>query len=962
MRLIPGLSRTAGYAAGGTLALGLLVCGCVFAALAGPALSLHTRTQALHQTLAGLSAPTKAIGVSGDWATFTGPLVQYGFGSKQYVTPAGLAAMTREMSRGFAASGVPLAPGQWAGLTTNPVRVYGAGPRAQAGAPPRLELVYRDTLTANARVTAGSYAGTAVPAGRIAVAATTQMAARFGLHPGSRLSLATVDGPVRLYVTAILAERDPGSTFWAQDLIAGTPELNTPTPYWVGGVFADPGQLAAMQAAFSGPGLLANWEFPLDVGGVNADQAQGLYNILNHAVTATPALTGPLAASAGGLAVASPLISDLSAFLSTQAAVQTVLLLLFVSLIVVGAAVIVLAARMIVLRRDGELSMLRARGGSLRQVAAVMVRAALITTVPAALIGAALAVAVVPGGTASAAPAVAALPGATASAALGWWLAAVVVAAALAGPPLIAAWRHRRPAPAANPARITTAETGRPPGPRVAWRRPVAEVAACAASVAGLIVLHDQGLPASGGADWYLTVAPVLVAIPVVLVMLRLYPLAVRGLLKLTARGTGATGFVALSRAARSSLTGVLPAFALVLALSLATCAGMVRDGIARGETAASWQATGADAQIDNGPFPVTAAAVHAIASVRGVRHATAVWNTNWATAGGQLLTVIAVDPPSYAAVTAGTPFPPFPAASLGPATGAVPGVPGGPGALPGEAPSGDALSGGAPDGGTPGSLPGGAPSPAPTVPVLASPAAAAILGSAPAELFSLNLMGPFKVRIAGTLASTPALPSGGAFVVMALQTLPGFYGRPAPNRVLVTGSGIDDAQLTAVAGKVIPGNVTTFRSTVLAALTSSPLQHGAALIIVLTIAATAAFGLLIVILGLALGSADRELTLARLTVMGHERAAGLVIAEAMPAVLAAVAAGAACALVLPRLIGSSIDLSAFTGTAVPVQFQPDATAFALPAAAIMLLALAALTAQTRTLRRHGIITMLRAQ
>ena len=953
MRLIPGLSRTAGHAAGGTLALGLLVCGCVFAALAGPALSLHTRTQALHQTLAGLSTPTKAIGVSGDWATFTGPLVQYGFGSKQYVAPAGLAAMTREMSRGFAASGVPLAPGQWAGLTTNPVRVHGAGPRAQAGAPPRLELVYRDTLTANARVTAGSYADTAVPAGRIAVAATTQMAARFGLHPGSLLSLPTVDGPVKLDVTAILAERDPGSTFWAQDLIAGTPELNTPTPYWVGGVFADPGQLAAMQAAFSGPGLLANWEFPLDVGGVNADQAQGLYDILNHAVTATPALTGPLAASAGGLAVASPLISDLSAFLSTQAAVQTVLLLLFVSLIVVGAAVIVLAARMIVLRRDGELSMLRARGGSLRQVAAVMVRAALVTTVPAALIGAALAVAVVPGGTAPAALPVAAVPGGTASAALGWWLAAVVVAAALAGPPLIAAWRHRRPAPAANPARITTAETGRSPGPRVAWRRPVAEVAACAASVAGLIVLHDQGLPADGGADWYLTVAPVLVAIPVVLVMLRLYPLGVRGLLKLTARGTGATGFVALSRAARSSLTGVLPAFALVLALSLATCAGMVRDGIARGETAASWQATGADAQIDNGPFPVTAAAVRAIASVRGVRHATAVWNTNWATAGGQPLTVIAVDPPGYAAVTAGTPFPSFPAAKLAPATGA-------PGALPGGAPSGGMLSGGAPGG--PGALPdGGAPSPAPTVPVLASPAAAAILGSAPAELFSLNLMGPFKVRIAGTLASTPALPSGGAFVVMALQTLPGFFGHPAPNRVLVTGSGIDDAQLTAVADKVIPGNVTTFRSTVLAALSGSPLQHGAALIIVLTIAATAAFGLLIVILGLALGSADRELTLARLTVMGHEQPTGLVIAEAMPAVLAAVIAGAACALVLPRLIGSSIDLSAFTGTGVPVQFRPDATAFALPAAAIILLAVAALTAQTRTLRRHGITGMLRA-
>ena len=152
----------------------------------------------------------------------------------------------------------------------------------------------------------------------------------------------------------------------------------------------------------------------------------------------------------------------------------------------------------------------------------------------------------------------------------------------------------------------------------------------------------------------------------------------------------------------------------------------------------------------------------------------------------------------------------------------------------------------------------------------------------------------------------------------MPLETLPGLTGQPAPNVVLVTGSGIDDTQLSAVVSKVIPGGLITFRSAVLASLASSPLQHGAALIVVLTIATAGAFGLFIVILGLALGSAEREVTLARLTVMGHERETGLVMAEAMPAVLAAVVAGAACAVLLPRLIGSSIDLSAFTGTATP--------------------------------------------
>jgi putative ABC transport system permease protein len=198
-------------------------------------------------------------------------------------------------------------------------------------------------------------------------------------------------------------------------------------------------------------------------------------------------------------------------------------------------------------------------------------------------------------------------------------------------------------------------------------------------------------------------------------------------------------------------------------------------------------------------------------------------------------------------------------------------------------------------------------------------------------------------------------------FVIMAVQALPGPAGQPAPNLVLVTGSGIDNAQLTAVTGKLIPGNATTFRSTLLAALAGSPLQHGALLIIVLTIATAAAFGLFIVLLGLALGAAERELTLARLTVMGHQRPTGLVLAEAMPAVLAAVLAGGACAVLLPHLIGSAINLSAFTGTGASVEFSPNLVTFGLPALATCVLAVATLATEARALRRRGATGLLRA-
>jgi putative ABC transport system permease protein len=905
------VSRAVGAAGGSTLALALLVCGCVFAALAGPALSLHTRSQAFDQTLATLSNTAKSVQVSASLGDFTGQLQEEVTASD--LTQRQLTDSTTELGHGFAALPLPLGPGQWSGLTTKLLVTAGAGPRAQAGPPPQVELVYRPLLPSYAQVTAGTYASTGVPAGMLAVAATTQMAARFGLHPGSRLTEATVSGPIRVYVTAILRESAPRSTFWTQDIIAGTPELNTPPtggPYWVGGLFADPGQLAALQNAFNGLGMELNWDYPLAVGGLNANQAQGLDNALNRATTVTPGLTGSLEVSAETLTVASPLLSPLSVFLSTQAAVETVLLLLFVSLIVVGVAVILLAATMMVARRNGELTTMRARGGSVRQVAAVMLRTAAIAAVPAIAIGVGLAIALV--------------PDATATSSTGWSLAGIAVIAALAGPPLIAARRYRSAAPASNPALLAGARAGK------AWRRPVAEITACAASAAGLVVLHDQGLPPGGGINLYLTITPVLVAIPVVLIMLRLYPLVVRGLLRASARRTGATGFIALSSAARSSLTGVLPAFALVLALSLATFAGMVNDGISRGEVAASWQTTGADAAITTGPSspPVSTAAVRAIAAVRGVKQATAIWNTNWVTPGGQPITVVAVDPASYAAVTAGTPFPAFPAAKIGTATGRT--------------------------------LPFGAAA----VPVLASPAAASILGSGATQLNSLYPMGPFSVRVAGTLSGTPAQPGGsgvGAFVVMPLDILPGLSGQPAPNMVLVTGASIDQAQLAAVASKAIPGNFTTFRTSVLASLASSPLQHGAVLVIDLTIATAAAFGLFIVILGLALGAADRELTLARLTVMGHERPTRLVLTEVMPAVLAAVVAGAVCAVALPHVVGSSINLSAFTGTNASVQFSPDVVAVGLPAVVIALLTLATLVAETRALRHRGFTGKLRA-
>ena len=178
--------------------------------------------------------------------------------------------------------------------------------------------------------------------------------------------------------------------------------------------------------------------------------------------------------------------------------------------------------------------------------------------------------------------------------------------------------------------------------------------------MAGIVVSRDQGVQAGSGVNVYTSSAPVLVAIPAVIVVLRLYPLALRGLLRACARSSRAPAFLGLARASRTALTPALPALALVLALTVAAFAGMVRDAVVNGEVAASWQTAGADATVTPSytaqSFTISPAAARAVAAVPGVTHAAEVVNEFWSTPAGSQVNVLAVDPASYAELVARTP------------------------------------------------------------------------------------------------------------------------------------------------------------------------------------------------------------------------------------------------------------------------------------------------------------------
>jgi putative ABC transport system permease protein len=893
------LRAQVGGTAVSALALALLVLGCVFVAVAGPRYSLHSRTRALQHELAGVTPVDRAVQVADDWYTFANTVSN---STPPILDDSQLSESRGQIAHFLATTPLPLGAGQWAGLSTNPLIVdAGAAPRAiSGGIPPELEVIYRDTLTSNVTLVAGSFPPPSSLGRTLHIAVTVATAARFGLHPGSALRLDVETSKVPVIVTAIVRPRGPASGFWNIDAAALAPSYNTPLhspPYWTGAVFADPGEFVAMQTVLAELPMTIQWEFPLSLAGLQADQVPTVQHSLIRASGASVTLTGDLAGGAVPLTVHAELLTQLTAFALTDTAVQQVLSLLFVSLTVVGAAVLLLAARINEARRAVELEMLRSRGASLRQLAALTLRGSALACGPGALAGGGLAVLLTPGPAAG----------------LAWWLGGLTALAAVLGLPAIAAWRYRKPAPARNPG-VRARRARRLP------RRAVAEVTACAVAVGGLVVLHDQGAPAAGTVDPYVAAAPALVAVPAVIAVGRLYPLIIRGLLRLYANRAGASGFLALTRAARASLASAAPAFALVLALTVASFAGMVRDAVSRGEVAASWALTGGDAVLDATRVTpiVTPDVQRAVAGVPGVQRTAVAWLMPWQVPDGQIVTVVAVDPASYAAYTQSVPFPAAPLGKLRSSAGVTA--------------------------------------------VVASPAAAALIGPGVGELTSQSGMGPLRVRVAGTVSDTPAAIGSGLFVIMPLQRIVGETGPPATNLLLITGTGINHSALTAVVSKDVPGAAVRFRSAVVGVLASSPLQAAADVIMRLSLVVAAGFGLVILLLGLALGAADRDLTLARLTTMGLQqgRQIWLVLGEAVLSVLAAIAAGVACAEVLPVLTAGALDLSVFTGSTAPVPVAPDLVALAVPAAGLALLAVVVIVAETRLLRRRGVPALLR--
>jgi putative ABC transport system permease protein len=903
-RAASGWRRLTGSASGTAIAFGLLALACALAAVAGPRASAQLRTNAFRQLVA--SAPPLDNVIIG-----TLDAGSLGSATNSHVGAAVVTRVAAELRTNLA-KGVPLAGSRsdWVSLTTPFFGFADHSPAVAAGVGTQFELVYRNNLSRHVRVLAGSLpAAVAHRSGSVVVpiAVTEAIARRYALKVGSRVALPP-GTDIALQVTAIVAPASPRTSFWQYDPLLTGPALITPAgapPYWQGGAFVSAAALPALTAAFSPSETQVTWVFGLALDHLTGTQAVSLAQSFPVTLGTAGSLGGlsQIAIQTGGVqnvTLTSGAAAILGPFAADDGAVGNVLDLMTVSLAVVGAAIVLLTAWLMAEKRREEFAVLRARGASRRQLGIASLWGSVIAAGPGAVVGIAAGLALTAG----------------AAAPLTWWLAGGTIAVALAGPVLITVRMHRGYAGVTRPDRPVRRITS--------VRRLVAEVTLVLAAVGGLIVLRHDAAGQTGG-DLYASTAPVLVAIPVAIILLRLYPLLLRPLLLLAGRRSGVTAFLGLARAARVSASAVLPAFAMVLAFSLVSFAGMVRGAVIRGEAAQSWQQAGADAVVTV-PNALSAAQQRAIAAVPGVQRTVAVGLTTAAKGFGRnAINVLVADPAQYAALLAGAPLNPVPASFAN-----------WPRASTSNAATGSAAAGHS-----------GA------VPVLASASLATELGRAPTvlQLQDGQRIAVYVADVAPAMSAVPSISGGGSagYVVLPRSALHGFYVPPVSS-LLVAGPGLDShALLTTVSKWHVAGAQVVVRSKLLAALERAPVEHDAYSELAVGGYAAAAGSLLVLLLTLLLSARSRELTLARTATMGMSAAQArwLVLVEALPQILSVLVGGLVCALALAPLVGPALALSEFTGStaAVPVRIEPAWLAAA--AIGLLVLAIATLTGQT---------------
>ncbi|MGW2812580.1 FtsX-like permease family protein [Streptomyces sp. NPDC001415] len=505
------------------------------------------------------------------------------------------------------------------------------------GLPPQFTVATQSDLAAHARLVSGRLpAGSADQKSAEAEVAVTEATARtLNIKAGSVLHVDGLGRPELVFkVTGIVAPLLPETGYWSVLPVLRTPEL-TPVPgtdpdrkrYWHAGLLLAPGAAPALLATNGKPQAYA--QLATDSADVNARQFDDLKAAV-ASVQSGPALTRIRTVFSVSTTVYTELDRVLLSYATVRDSITPVVAVAGFGTATVAAVVLLMAGGLAAARRTAELALLRARGGSLLQIAGRLLAESAVVVVPAAALGLLLAVLAVPHGRLG--PALAAAGG-----------VAMLGCLAL---PVRAALTHRTVSSAAERADLVR-EKASP-------RRTMAELTLLVLAAGAVFALRRRGT-GGGSTDSLVSAAPVLIGVIAALVLIRLYPLPLRWAARPAARLRSTVGFLSVARAGRASGGGVLPLLALLTALTTAAFGGSVLAGAADARDRAALYATGTAARVDSdlslpGDLPGRVARVPGVRGVSPVHIEYSVQLPD-----DDRTAVAGVDPDTYAKLTAGT-------------------------------------------------------------------------------------------------------------------------------------------------------------------------------------------------------------------------------------------------------------------------------------------------------------------
>ncbi|MBC9718055.1 ABC transporter permease [Streptomyces sp. TRM66268-LWL] len=773
-------------------------------------------------------------------------------------------------------------------------------PRPQAK-PPEFVISTQDQVDRHARVVAGRLPqgkGITAASKQAEAAVTVATAKTLKIKVGSVLHFPVEGGkPVGLKITGLVEPLNPQGSYWSFDPTLRTPSLAVTPPslesvkYWQAGLLLAPDAATILLAIDPNPQVY--WRVPIDVGGLGVPDLPAVEKLV-ASLENGPATTRLHDAIAPTVSVNTELDSITAEFTAARTAITPVVSVAVFGIGAVALVVLLMTAALTASRRTTEITLLRARGGSVRGITTRICAETAVVAVPAAALGWWLATLVRPDGRL--------IPSVAGAAAVALIACSALPVRAVVGHLRLRAHGGREDLIAAKPSR----------------RRTVAELTVLVLAVGAVAALRRRG---SDDADGLISAAPVMVALIAALLLVRLYPLPIRFLSRPLMRRRGAIGFLSLARAGRTSAAQALPLLALLVALTTAAFGGSVIAGIADARDEAALQTVGADVRVNAQPnkaLPEDLA--DKLRAVDGIREVSPVYiDANMRMPdGGKEISLIAVDPESYARLSGRTGLGAFSAGELK-ASGS--------GALP----------------------------------ALASADAAKRLGRGEHELRSIP--GDFTAKVTGVLETTPA-SFGAEFLLIDVSALP----EATDSALFATGSDYDRTQLSKAVATAGPSVAFEQRTDQRATLSDSPLQSGAETVYGFAVAAGAGYAVLAVLLSLLQSAPERTALVARLRTMGlgKGQARRLLVLEALPQALLAAAGGALVALAAMELISPGLDLGRIALAAQAEVFggarlRMDPWSLLVPAGAVVLLAVSVALAQAWWTARQTSLTELRA-